>query len=368
MNNKKTQMSFWGIGPIFAVFNVILMVPALVLSFVYSQYFRFSAWPLPFYLIGAVLIIFGLYLWVVAGVQVDECILKGVLATEGVYGIVRNPIYAGSLYVIIGIGFALRSWLLLATIPFSYLVLKLLLRREDGVLNDTFGETYLEYKRQVNAFFPKLDSFYKAFLYPVETQEITNNFYAIKNKDVNCYIYKTDNQYICFDTGYGDAEVLQGLSKLNIDPVAITRVFLTHSDYDHASGIYFFPQATLYFGKNEAPLINGQKGRFGRLYNNPKITRDYSLLEDQQIITIDNTTVKTIYTPGHTCGHVIYQVDEQIIISGDAVIFQNGFIKPFYRILNMDNKKAIESTKIITEFEGKYLICTAHTGIVAKDN
>ncbi len=363
-NNQESHMSFWGIGPIFGVFNIIIFGTELALTFIYPECFRFNTFSVLFYIFGGVLIAFGLYLWISAGKQVDKCILKGVLATKGVYGIVRNPIYSGALFVISGICLAIQSWLLISTIPLSYLVLKLLLGKEDKILTETFGNEYIQYKNRVNSVLPKLNSIYKAFFYPIETQKITDTLFAIKNKDANLFIYKTENHYICFDTGYGNNEIKSEMSKIGIKPEDITTVFLTHSDIDHSKGICLFPQSKLYFGKNEEPLINGKKGRLGFLLNNPKITRDYCLLEDNQTIIIDNTKVKTIYAQGHTIGHVLYQINDEIIISGDAVISQNGFIKPFYRFFNMNHKKAVESAKKVLEFEGKCLICTAHTGLI----
>ncbi len=368
MNDKdqKTHMSFWGVGPIFVISSISIIGVASIFTFIYPQYFRFNAFASLFYALGAILIVLGLYLWIAAGTQVDKCILKGVLATKGVYGIVRNPIYSGILFVISGACFAVQSWILFAAIPVIYLILRLLLRKEDKILRETFGEKYLQYKNQVNSIIPKLNSVYKAFFYPIETQKITDVLFAVKSKDANFFIYKTEKQYICFDTGYGDNKILAELSKLNINPENITTVFLTHTDLDHSKGILFFPNSKLYFGKNEEPLINGEKRRFGFLYRNPDITREYSLLENNQVVTVDDTTVKTIYTPGHTIGHVMYQIDDKIIISGDAVVLQNGFISPFYRPFNMSHKKTIESAQKITELEGKYLICTAHTGLVDK--
>ncbi len=126
-----------------------------------------------------------------------------------------------------------------------------------------------------------------------------------------------------------------------------------------------FPQSRLYFGKNEESVIAGKKRRLGFLLSKPQYIRDYCLLEDNQTLMIDSTKVRVIYTPGHTTGHVTYQINDDIVISGDAVIAQNGFIKPFYRFFNMSHKKAVESARKILEFEGKYLICTAHTGLVS---
>ncbi len=353
-------MSFWGVGPLYGVSNLLLLGIAGGFTFIYPEYVMFHQGLC--YVFGGLCILFGLYLWIAAGKEVDKCILKGILATKGPYGIVRNPIYSGILFVVSGLCFIIQSWLLLATIPLSYGILKLLLRKEDRLLTKAFGETYLRYKKQTHSVLPKLGAIYHAFFYPVETQRITEALFAVKNRDVNFFIYKTAHQTLCFDTGYGDHKIVEELSKLGIDPGDITTVFLTHSDPDHAKGLPLFPKATCYLGRAEEPLINGQRKRM-ICYRNPTITREYRLLEDQQTVMIDQTIVKTLYTTGHTIGHVMYQINEDILISGDAVIAQNGSIKPFYRPFNMNHAKTVEAAKEIRKFEKSHLICTAHTGI-----
>ncbi len=364
---QKPPMSLWGIGPIYAIFNIIVMGGALVLSFIYSEKFRFTHFPVLFYILGGIFIFFGFSFWRSGAKQIDDCIFKGVLATQGAYGMSRNPIYSGALFFILGITLAVRSWLLLALFPLSYLVLKLLLLKEEKLLINAFGQEYFDYKKRVNDVFPKPSSIYKAFFYPVETQKVTDSLYAVKSKDANLFIYKTENNCIAFDTGYGEDKILKEIEKLGIKAKDITTIFLTHSDHDHSAGIKLLPEAKLYFGRDEEPLVKRDVNRFGFIYKNPEIKREYSLLDDNQTVIIDNTEIKTIYTPGHTIGHVIYKINDEIIISGDSVIWQNGFVKPFYRLFNMDNKKTKESSKIVAEFEGKYIICTAHTGIVYKD-
>ncbi len=363
---EKPNMSFWGVGPLYGLFNIFMFIPALYLTFAYPKVFRFSFLPIVLYVISVCLIIFGLYLWISAGRQIDNCILKGVLATNGVYGIVRNPIYSGILFVVSGICFACQSWLLLILIPISYLFLIFILRNEDVILTEVFGEEYIRYKNRVNSVLPKFTSIYAAFFYPVKTQKITNNLFAVKDRDVNFFVYKTESKYICFDTGYGSDKAIEGLSNLGISNKDIEIVFLTHSDPDHSKGLRLFPSAKLYFGKDELPLVNGKKKRIGIFYSNPKIDREYYLLDDNQIIIIDGTKVKTIYTKGHTIGHVCYLINNEILITGDSVIYQNGFIKPFYRPFSMIHRKTIASAQKIMEVKGEFLICTAHTGLVYK--
>lgn len=363
-NTKKRPMPVWGIGPIFVILSVLVSGIALFFTFGNPEYFRFKYCLGLFYILGFILSAFGFFLFIGAGIKIQKYIRNNILATKGEYGIVRNPVYSGILFVMTGISICLQLWLLLATIPFIYFILKLLLTKEDKVLTEAFGEDYIHYKKEVNAIIPRIASFYPAFFYPEETQKITENLSVIKSHDGSIYIYKTENQYLCFDTGYGNKELENGLKKLSINPDDISKIFLTHSDHDHTKGIHLFKNAELFLGKNEEPLINGSKHRFSIFYSNPKISREYTLLNDHQIITIDNTEIETVFMPGHTIGHVAYIINSSIAITGDTIIWQNGFIKPFYRLLNMRHKQAKKSAEKLAKYQGKYIICTAHTGVI----
>ena len=53
------------------------------------------------------------------------------------------------------------------------------------------------------------------------------------------------------------------------------------------------------------------------------------------------------------------------MFSGDSVVLQNGRLLPFYRVFNMNNRRAVmsaERIKMLAE-NGIELVCTAHTGI-----
>lgn len=363
-NTEKRPISFWGIGPIFVILSLLVSGMTLFFTFRNPEYFRFKCCSGLFYIVGFIVTIFGFSLGVGGGVKIRKYFINNILATKGEYGIVRNPVYSGILFVMTGIFLCLQSWLILVTIPFTYFILKLLLTREDKALTEAFGEEYIQYKKEVNAIIPKVASFYPAFFYPEETRKITENLSVIKSHDGNIYIYKTENQCLCFDTGYGNKELVDGLKKIKINPDDVSKVFLTHTDHDHTKGIHLFKNAEIYFGKNEEPLINGTKHRFSILYSNPKITRKYTLLANHQVITIDNTEIKIVFMPGHTIGQVTYLINNSIAITGDAIIWQNGFIKPFYRLLNMKHRQAKKSAKELTKYQGKYIICTAHTGVI----
>ena len=364
LNRDREKMSSWGIGPVFGIYSVIISGILIFFTYIYPGFFIFNCCNFLCYILGGVIILSGLFLWISAGRSVNNYIQRGILATKGVYGIVRNPIYSGIFAVMTGVFLIMRSWLLLSSLPVIYLILNLLLRKEEKVLSAVFGEEYNQYRKEVNSVIPKIRSFHRAFFYPVETGKIDDNLFVIRSKDINIFIYRTGDSFICFDTGYGNKEMLQEFEKLNIEKDKISHIFLTHTDYDHTKGLKFFRDAEVYLGKNEESLINGEKSRFKGIYNNPELNCKYDLLEDNEIVNIDDIEIKVIFTPGHTTGHVAYLVNKKILITGDSVVIQNGFIKPFYKLLSMDHKLTIKSAKILSEFKEITTICTSHTGIL----
>jgi protein-S-isoprenylcysteine O-methyltransferase Ste14 len=72
------------------------------------------------------------------------------LATEGVFGWTRNPLYSGGTLVMLGLAlvFAL-DWLVLLIVP-SVLILHVgVVRREERYLEQKFGDQYRLYKQRV---------------------------------------------------------------------------------------------------------------------------------------------------------------------------------------------------------------------------
>jgi protein-S-isoprenylcysteine O-methyltransferase Ste14 len=73
-----------------------------------------------------------------------------VLATAGIYGLSRNPIYLGNTIALLGIALALRwSWLLLLVPVTMAAVVALAIAREERHLELRFGDVYRVYKARV---------------------------------------------------------------------------------------------------------------------------------------------------------------------------------------------------------------------------
>jgi glyoxylase-like metal-dependent hydrolase (beta-lactamase superfamily II) len=204
--------------------------------------------------------------------------------------------------------------------------------------------------------------------FPQETGLVYENLYAIKDRDVNIFVFRDQENIICFDAGYINNQYLfNEFEKIGIRPDQISHLFLTHTDLDHAGSIdrdsqsHWFDNATVYMGKDEKKLIDGRKPRKFLFHNPVEIDRKIHLLQDMEVITIGNSKVQILFTPGHTCGHVSYLINESILCAGDALIIKNGFVKPFYPVWNMDHSAAITSTRRLANLHGIKILCTAHT-------
>ncbi len=82
---------------------------------------------------------------------------KKILAVKGLYVLVRNPMYLGRYLILFGFFLLLGPkslWLLIVFTVIYYFYMFNRVKREEAVLIDIFGESYQQYCRDVNRFFP----------------------------------------------------------------------------------------------------------------------------------------------------------------------------------------------------------------------
>ncbi|MDP4240745.1 MAG: MBL fold metallo-hydrolase [Bacteroidota bacterium] len=195
----------------------------------------------------------------------------------------------------------------------------------------------------------------------IETKEVVHNIYAIKDSFVNMFVVKDSDRYVAIDAGDDLNAIAVELKRLNVSPVKVTAVLLTHTDGDHVAAIKLFKKATVYLSKDEEQMINGKTSRMMSSHN--KIdTKVYTLLDDQQVIRIGNVRIKAIMTPGHTPGSMSYLVNDKYLFVGDAFSLKAGKIDKPNKLFTGDMKTAIQSFKKITNLPGAEFIFTGHTG------
>ena len=85
-----------------------------------------------------------------AGTHVEPWKPALVLATTGIYGYVRNPMYVGLTLLLVGLGIALASdWTLVMTVAFALTIHFGVVLREERYLEAKFGDEYRQYKARV---------------------------------------------------------------------------------------------------------------------------------------------------------------------------------------------------------------------------
>ena len=151
-------MTRCGIGPKFSAAAVLYGIPAGWLTYRYPDVFSIQC--IPYWILVSLAVGFlsvGVLIYAKALQTFNAGYKKETLITKGAFSVVRHPIYAAWIWLIIP-GFVLffQSWLLLAVPLVAYSVFKGLIHEEDEYLQRKFGQSYLRYQFKVNAMFPSI--------------------------------------------------------------------------------------------------------------------------------------------------------------------------------------------------------------------
>ncbi|GAB2869571.1 MBL fold metallo-hydrolase [Nocardioides pacificus] len=172
---------------------------------------------------------------------------------------------------------------------------------------------------------------------------------------VNCYVVLGDDETVLVDPGWSSPEteqaLLGGLDELELSPGDISRSLTTHHHWDH------YTQALTWQARHDIPVHLGRgddrsirawfdlEGAFPRqvgLLRAAGATEladeiaglqaevheqdmDFDLpaawLDDDQVIDCGGVSIRTLATPGHTRGHVCFEIPEEgFLLTGDHVL------------------------------------------------
>jgi protein-S-isoprenylcysteine O-methyltransferase Ste14 len=97
----------------------------------------------------------GILLWGTAMFQLLTAFSKNVLVTSGAYGIVRNPIYASVILLIMpSVFFLTLAWPYLIVSIAMFVGVTIFIKNEEEKLKIAFGKDYVQYLKRVDRLIP----------------------------------------------------------------------------------------------------------------------------------------------------------------------------------------------------------------------
>ena len=152
------KLPMFGIGPYLIYGMALLNVLVVILSvYVFKVGIMEGIWIWFFRISGVILIILGIMIWFIGAVKsdMDESITENKLKTDGIYSWVRNPMYSGIWFLIVGVSFMWHDILFVPMIFVDWLIMTIvLIKTEEKWLLDLYGEEYAEFKNKVNRCIP----------------------------------------------------------------------------------------------------------------------------------------------------------------------------------------------------------------------
>lgn len=158
MKEKNFKLPTFGVGPIFVLTCLCITLGGLYLDHNgYLNQGQVQDWEIIFNILGLGLIALGLYLWIQAVIveKINKQVQEGQLITNGVYGLVRNPVYSAFIFIFTGILFQRANLILLILPVIFWIFLTLLMKAtEEKWLREKFGKDYEIYSAEVNRVIP----------------------------------------------------------------------------------------------------------------------------------------------------------------------------------------------------------------------
>ena len=152
------KLPMFGVGP-YLIYGIAFLNAMVIILFHYVLKLGIlpGPWVLIFRIAGGVIITLGIVIWYIGAMRsgMDENITENKLKTDGIYSWVRNPMYTGCWFIMIGVTLMWHNYLVLPMIPVDWIILTVvLMNTEEKWLFEVYGEDYAGYKKRVNRCIP----------------------------------------------------------------------------------------------------------------------------------------------------------------------------------------------------------------------
>lgn len=211
-------------------------------------------------------------------------------------------------------------------------------------------------------------------------EPVTERVWRVDLGRVNAYLVDTDEGPVAVDAGMpGDHdEMCEAMRQVELDPDALRRVLVTHTDLDHVGGLASLVEgtdATIHVSRAAAEILTGErkppwlstKGLFQRLTSpwlDPPSPGRLETVEDED--EIDRFVA--LSTPGHALGHLAFvHVDERVCFIGDLIRAEGEIAFP-PGVINYDGDELRASLRhLLDRAPGFDVVCAGHGEPVRQD-
>jgi len=174
----------------------------------------------------------------------------------------------------------------------------------------------------------------------------------------SCYVIKHGDDYMMWDTGQATSAgavapkvgLVDLLAQLKVNPEQVKYIGISHFHGDHIGQANALPKATLLIGKGDWDVLTAAKPPANA---NPQLVSTWiSGAGTVETVPLDKDvfgdgSVVMLATPGHTPGHhsLLVKLAQKgpVILSGDAVHFQENYDGPGVPIFNFDRGQTLAS-------------------------
>ncbi|HEY1243433.1 MAG TPA: N-acyl homoserine lactonase family protein [Hyphomicrobiaceae bacterium] len=180
----------------------------------------------------------------------------------------------------------------------------------------------------------------------------------------SCYLIKHGGDYMMWDTSQAlDAgpaapkvSDIDLLAQLNVKPEQVKFVGISHFHGDHIGQVNSFPKATLLIGQRDWDVLTSKSPPPNA---KPALVSNWisgggkveTVAQDKDVF--GDGTVVMLNTPGHTPGHHSLLVrlagKGPVILSGDAVHFQENYARDGVPWFNFDRSQTVASIERIKQ-------------------
>ena len=212
----------------------------------------------------------------------------------------------------------------------------------------------------------------------MKVEALTDSIYLIKGENISSFppsysILVCDEEVVLIDTGCG----IENLKKIKKE-YGIDYVINSHSHPDHAAGNWIFKGRPIHVPE-EGFDVSGNMAALSEVFSNKElaqVTQGYMRdlwgfrdcrptvsYNERTVFSIGKTTLKPIYTPGHSKDHYcLYEPNERILFSFDYDLT----LFPWYGLRESNILEFKQSVKRLKALSPR-MVVSSHRGVVTGD-